>query len=95
MKQISQVVALFIILSTFLFPVRVDAQVVINEFLASNTGVIVDPDYSESADWLEIYNTGNVTLNLGGFYLTDNFDDKTKWQIPAGTQIEPKGFLVI
>ncbi len=71
------------------------AQVFINEFQASNTGIIVDPDYNESADWVELYNAGNSVANIGGLYLTDNFNDPTKWQIPSGTQIDPKGFLII
>ncbi len=82
-------------IALLLFPVMAKAQVVINEFLASNTGVIVDPDYGESADWLELYNAGNSIVDLGAYYLTDNFNNLTKWQIPSGTQIEPKGFLII
>ena len=95
MKQIAQLAALFITLSAFLFPARVKAQVVINEFLASNTGTNVDPDYGESADWIEIYNAGNSLVDIGGYYLTDNFNNTSKWQIPEGTQIEPQGFLLI
>ncbi len=31
------------------------SQLFINEFMASNTNTIVDPDYKQSADWIELY----------------------------------------
>ncbi len=86
---------LYLILYFALLSHQTDAQVFINEFMASNTGSIVDPDYNESADWLELYNAGNSSVNLSGYFLSDNFSDPSKWQIPAGTQIEAKGFLMI
>ena len=70
-------------------------QVVINEILASNTGIVIDPDYNESSDWVELYNMGTSTVDLSGYFLTDNLSNKIKWQIPSGTAIPAKGFLVI
>ncbi|MFC0875058.1 CotH kinase family protein [Saccharicrinis sp. FJH2] len=70
-------------------------QVIINEFLASNTGIITDPDYNESSDWVELYNQGNTVVDLSGYYLTDNLSNKDKWQIPSGTSIAPNSFLII
>lgn len=81
----------FLVMNSF----QLKAQVFINEFLASNTGANVDPDFQESADWIELYNNGNSSVNLGGYYLSDNFNDHIKWKIPQGTQISAKGFLVI
>ena len=95
MKQNSLIVFLFFTGVAFFVSKEVSAQIFINEFQASNTGIIVDPDFNESADWLELYNAGNTAVNIGGYYLTDNFDDPTKWQIPSGVQIDPKGFLII
>jgi len=88
-------IIIFVTCSVLLFPSRVKAQIVINEFLSSNTGLTVDPDYKESADWIELHNPGPSAVNIGGFYLTDNFNDKQKWQIPEGTSIEAARFLVI
>jgi len=70
------------------------AQLFINEFMASNTGVVVDPDYKQSADWIEIFNSGNSPIDLGGYFLTDNFSKPTKWMIPSGVQIAAHGYLV-
>ncbi|HPE77015.1 MAG TPA: lamin tail domain-containing protein [Draconibacterium sp.] len=93
MKNLISVFLVFF--SVLIIPRFANSQVFINEFLASNTGSFVDPDFKESADWLELYNAGNSSVNIGGYYLTDNFNNKLKWQIPDGTTIEAGGFLVI
>jgi len=52
----------------------------INEILASNSAVNAD-EYGEYDDWVEIYcDSGSV--NLAGFYLTDNFNQPDKWAFP-------------
>ncbi len=72
-----------------------DASVLrITEFLASNDNTLVDYQ-GDSSDWLEIYNPSSTTVDLGGLYLTDKSDDLDKWEIPAGTSIEPGDFLVV
>jgi len=58
-----------------------DAQLVINEFMASNQNTITD-NYGENEDWIEIYNAGSVAVNLSGKYLTDDLQNKTKWGFP-------------
>ncbi len=58
------------------------AQVVINEVMASNVDSFADPQ-GEFDDWIELYNAGDVSVNLAGMYLTDDLDEPTKWQIPT------------
>lgn len=74
------------------------AQLSINEIMASNSTVIADNE-GEFDDWIEIYNAGNVSVNLAGLYLSDDPDDLTKWQIPstssAQTTINANGYLII
>ncbi|HNS19580.1 MAG TPA: lamin tail domain-containing protein [Sedimentisphaerales bacterium] len=60
------------------------AQVVINEVMASNVESYADPQ-GEYDDWIELYNAGDVSVNLCGMYLTDDKDEPTKWQIPAAS----------
>ncbi len=74
---------------------------VINEFLASNgsrqplgPGDLLDAD-GDSSDWIELYNPTDRTFDLGGWYLTDNSDNLTKWQFPSGTKLSPNGYLVV
>jgi hypothetical protein len=44
-------------------------------------------------DWIELFNAGTTTVNLGGFVLKDD-DDTHSFVIPAGTTIAPGAFLV-
>ena len=64
-----------------LFTSGIKCQLYINEFLASNATIIEDPDYGDFADWLEIFNAGAATINLNGYYITDNLDNPEKWRI--------------
>ncbi len=56
------------------------AQVIISEFMAVNSNGIEDED-GDRSDWIELYNMGNVPVNLGGWHLTDKQSDLTKWEI--------------
>ncbi|MEZ6317685.1 MAG: lamin tail domain-containing protein [Phycisphaerales bacterium] len=67
--------------------------VYVNEWLASNDGVITD-EFGDADDMIELYNDENVAVDLGGRYLTDDLADRTKWEIPAGVIIPAKGRLV-
>lgn len=66
----------------------------VNEFLASNSSVNRDPDFNQFADWVEIYNPNAQAVDLSGYFLSDDFSDPGKWQIPAGTSIQGGGFLL-
>ena len=68
--------------------------VFVNEWLASNDGVVVD-EFGDADDFIELYNAEPTTVDLGGRYLSDDLTDRTKWEIPAGVSIEPGGYLVI
>jgi len=71
------------------------AQVLfINEFLASNSNVNQDEDGNYD-DWIELYNAGNVAVNIGGMYITDDLEAPTKYKLPDGMTISGKGFLLI
>jgi hypothetical protein len=70
----------------------------ISEFLASNTrtngvGSLIDED-RDSSDWIEIYNPSGVTVNLDGWYLTDNAGNLTKWRFPA-TNLAGGSFMIV
>jgi hypothetical protein len=67
---------------------------VINEFMASNSNSEADPQGQDS-DWIELYNYGSNTINIGGIYLTDELSVPTKWQFPSPTVIQAGGYLVI
>lgn len=70
------------------------AQVVVNEFSASNLASYLD-NYEKAEDWIELYNTSDSEVNLEGWYLSDNVAKPNKWSFPAGVNIEPHGYLVV
>jgi hypothetical protein len=78
-----------------IFSIQVNSQVVINEFMASNSSVITDPDNNNYSDWIELYNKGNSAVNLKGYFLTDNISRPDKYQIPVDAEIPAHGFLII
>jgi len=69
------------------------ANVVINEFMASNDAHIADGN-GEYDDWIELYNAGTTTANIFNYYLSDDPSDPTKWQMP-GTVLHPGKYLII
>ena len=57
-----------------------DLNLVINEYVADNTSY---PDnFGEFEDWIEIFNYGNIPINLNSIYLTDDFNDPGKFKLP-------------
>ncbi|MEJ2052722.1 MAG: CotH kinase family protein [Calditrichaceae bacterium] len=71
-------------------------QIYINEFLASNLTTNPDMvDFGDFSDWIELYNDEDTDINLGGFYISDDFSMPAKWQIPPNTIIPAKGFYLL
>ena len=73
----------------------VAGTIVINEFMASNDSWDVPGDNGDQPDWIELYNTGDTPIDIGGWYVTDALDDLVKYQLPAGTTVAAHGFLAI
>ena len=61
--------------------------VVINEVLANSpTG---------APDWIELYNTTDTAIDIGGWFISDGNDNLFKYKIANGTTIGPNGYLVL
>jgi len=73
--------------------VRAQEPVRISEFMAVNNHGLDDEDRDEQ-DWIELHNTGTNTVNLDGWYLTDDVDILTKWAFPKVT-LAPGAYLVV
>ena len=69
-------------------------DVVINEFMASNSNTVADPQ-GEYDDWIELRNLTDVPVDLTGLYLTDEPLNPRKWPFPAGTTIPADGYLLV
>ncbi len=74
--------------------VSTNTSVVINEFLASNTSTLADPQ-GEFDDWIELRNLTGTNINLTGLYLTDEPANPRKWPFPSGTTIPANGYLLV
>ncbi len=68
--------------------------VYISEVLASNDSITTYPD-AGFTDWIEIYNSSDVAVDLSGYGLSDRLGRARKWQFPSGTMISPGEYRVI
>ena len=69
-------------------------DVVINEFMASNSSTVTDQD-GEYDDWIEIYNKGTQTIDITGYHLSDDADSLDIYTFPAGTTIPANSYVVV
>jgi hypothetical protein len=70
-----------------------DGPVLINEYSASNRSI---PDsFGRFEDWIELHNADpDHFYNLEGYYLSNDVEDPTKWQITNGV-IPPGGHIIV
>ncbi|HZR18234.1 MAG TPA: lamin tail domain-containing protein, partial [Verrucomicrobiae bacterium] len=69
--------------------------VAINEWMAGNTHTLRDPVTGKFDDWFELYNYGDSTADLAGYYLSHSLTNVFEFQIPAGYAIAPHAFLLV
>jgi hypothetical protein len=78
-----------------LAPVVMAQHVVINEVMTANVSAVLDPDNTNFSEWVELYNPGAQSVNLSGYFLSDDRAVPLKWKIAYSYIISSKGFLVI
>lgn len=98
-------IAVFILMvaaGTIYFLLREDLpKLYINEILTNSISCCPDntTGTDEFDDWIEIYNAGNVPVDLGGMYFSQNKKKPLGYQIPDTspelTTIQPGGFLLL
>jgi hypothetical protein len=76
---------------------QAQADIVINEFVASNDSIGGGIPDAEGGypDWIELHNKGNETVNLAGYMVSDNYTITDKFVFPAGSFIEANGYVII
>src|SRR5882672_5943556 len=83
----------FILLILAGLALSAQGQVIISEFMASNSRTLADQD-GEYNDWIELHNETAATVNLDGWFLSDDPADLNKWRFPA-TNLVANGYLVV
>lgn len=69
------------------------AQPLITEFMASNANSITDGS-GDSSDWIEVFNNGDMSLDLTGWHVTDDATNLEKWTFPT-ISLDPGQFLIV
>ena len=67
-------------------PLPEPGAVIVNEVLTNTTSV--------EGDWIELYNTTQANIDIGGWFLSDDLDTPMKFRIDAGTMIPAGGYIV-
>ena len=71
------------------------SDLVINELMASNAGMVMSPATNFDS-WIELYNPNSTAVNLAGLYLSNNENNLTFWKMPNDIGSVPaKGYLVV
>ncbi|MGC3961203.1 MAG: lamin tail domain-containing protein [Verrucomicrobiota bacterium] len=70
-------------------------KIVINEWMASNTGFIRDPADNDADDWFELYNPTATPVNLAGWFLSDDLSNRFQFTVPAGYNVPAHGYLLV
>jgi gliding motility-associated-like protein len=71
-----------------------NGQVIINEYSCSNRNGVTDA-FGDNVDWVELHNIGGSAVDLTGYFLSDNDNNLSKWQIPAGATIPAGGYQMV
>lgn len=66
----------------------------INEVMARNVSAVTNAQIGV-ADWIEIYNPGGSTVDLGGMRLSVDAPDASQWVFPTGSSVPAGGYLVV
>jgi len=82
-----------LLMVVFVFLNTTNSQVLINEIQSSNV-VTAKDEFNEYPDWIELINNSGNTVNLGGWYLSDEKDSLDKWSFPA-IQLLPSQHLLV
>jgi len=78
-------------------PASPPITIFINEWMAENSQTLADPADGGFEDWFELFNPGTNTVDLGGFFLTDDLSEPFEFRIPDNGHylVPPGGFLLV
>ena len=71
-----------------------DFTVYLNEVCSQNKSCLAD-SYGVYSDWIELYNDGDLAVDLSGYGLSDDVNEPLQWVFPAGTTIAPNEYMIV
>lgn len=74
---------------------KLENHIVINEWMARNDGLILNPFDGSYRDWFELYNPTDVAIDLSGWRVSDTATNNTHYFLPNNTFVNPRSFLMI
>ncbi len=72
-------------------------EIVINEIMAKNSNTYNPSGLFnvEYPDWIELKNTASASIDVSGYFLSDDPENPEKWIFPDGTIISGNGMLMV
>ena len=83
----------FFALVLILFPIYLNAQLIINEIMSNNVSAVMDDTYNYSM-WVEVYNSGTSSVNIYNYYFSDDMGNLMKWR-PSSKTINAKEYHIL
>lgn len=68
--------------------------ILISEVMIGNTNTLED-NFSETPDWIELYNPTQERIAVGDYFLSDNPNDLQLWRFPDDFFIDPGEYLLV
>ena len=65
--------------------------VIINEVCTQNKASLLD-SYGSASDWIELYNSSDSSISLGGWVIADA---GSTWTFPAGAEIAAGEYMIL
>ena len=72
---------------------RQDISLRINEYQIHNENTLYDSDW-DTPDWIELYNYGDEDINLSSLYISDDYENMLKSQLPD-IEIKADEYLIL
>ena len=87
-------IGVFVFFLSFASQIWAEAEdVIISEVQAVSDNGLIDFE-GDPSDWIEIFNSGNTTLILNNWSLSDDKGELDKWKFPL-VVLEPEQFMVV
>ncbi len=70
-----------------------EKTIIISEYMTNNVYTFLDKN-GRANDWVELYNTSDLPVNIGTIFLSDNLNIQNKFKLPD-YEMQPDEYLII